>query len=272
MTATRAIENFNDSTQIRWMPMLVVSASFHFIVFFMILFIPQGISSRGPNPGTVYEVNLVEMPATGKPGDHRADKEIEEKTKAVSSVKNEAKTKRIESTKPDKKPLIIAKRTIKSKTKKPEISASQLIDRAISRVKKRVKSENSDHLDKAISQLAKNTKESYGGRTSGGGALDGLPIRIYQMEVENRIKSNWSYPVAVRDQKKLEAIVVLTVKEDGSIVKITFKKRSGDSIFDQSAEKAVEKSNPLPPFPEGLRESYEELEINFNLKDLEEYS
>ena len=90
------------------------------------------------------------------------------------------------------------------------------------------------------------------------------------MEEEIWIKSNWSYPLADRGQKKLEAIVLLTVKKDGTIIKSSFKKRSSDTVFDQSVEKAIKKSEPLPPFPEGYQKSDEELEINFNLKDLED--
>ena len=63
---------------------------------------------------------------------------------------------------------------------------------------------------------------------------------------------------------------MLTVKEDGTIVKSSFKKRSSDAFFDQQVEKAIKKSNPLPRFPEGYRKSEEEFEINFNLKDLED--
>jgi colicin import membrane protein len=61
------------------------------------------------------------------------------------------------------------------------------------------------------------------------------------------------------------------VKRDGSILKTEIKKRSSDDMFDQSVIKAIERSDPLPPFPEGYRKSYDEIEINFNLKELEEY-
>ena len=89
------------------------------------------------------------------------------------------------------------------------------------------------------------------------------------MEIENRIKSNWSYPVAAGNQKDLEALVIVKVKNDGTILDSWFKKPSSDNVFDQSVMKAVERSNPLPAFPEGYRRSYDEIEINFNLKDLE---
>jgi len=58
------------------------------------------------------------------------------------------------------------------------------------------------------------------------------------------------------------------VKSDGSIGKTTLKKRSASPIFDDSVIKAVERSNPLPPFPEGYKRSQDEFVFNFNLKDL----
>ena len=93
---------------------------------------------------------------------------------------------------------------------------------------------------------------------------------IYRMEAEEWIKSNWSYPVALDSEKDLEAIVVLMVKRDGTILKNHFEKRSAKAIFDESVMKAIERSDPLPPFPEGYRKSHEEFIISFNLKDLQE--
>ena len=97
---------------------------------------------------------------------------------------------------------------------------------------------------------------------------------MYQMEVEGKIKGNWSYPVAItspKNRKDLEAIVIVKVKNDGTILKFWISKRSANAIFDQSVLKAVERSDPLPPFPEGYRKTFDEIEINFNLSDLEAY-
>ena len=40
-------------------------------------------------------------------------------------------------------------------------------------------------------------------------------------------------------------------------------------MFDESVMRAIERSDPLPPFPEGFLKSFEEIEINFNLRELE---
>ena len=126
-------------------------------------------------------------------------------------------------------------------------------------------------LERALSRIEKKAMgESKQGARRAGGPY-GISIQIYQAKIENRIKSNWSYPVAVQGSKDLEAVIVVKVRRDGKIMEMQFAKKSSNSIFDQSVAKAVERSDPLPPFPEGYLKSYDEIEIRFNLKDLENY-
>ncbi len=253
--------------------MLALSLGLHICLFLIVLFLPESLPS-GRIKGVVYEVDLVEAPSSGPVG-QPARPAVEKKGDTGILKESNPQARRILVPKSEKKPLVVAKRTVKresTKIKKPEVSPTKLIDEAISRIEKKVESEKNDnHVEEAISELEKKAKAGdYGVGAGGGGrSLEGLPMRIYQVDVENRIKSNWSYPVAIHDQKKLEAIVMLKVSQDGAISKSWFKKRSTDAIFDESVMRAVERSNPLPPFPEGYRKSYEEFEINFNLKDLE---
>jgi colicin import membrane protein len=272
------MEDFHDKTEIRWTSMLALSAMLHIVVFLAVMFIPETTSSGKGIEGTVYEVDLVEMPS-GQGANRQSDRASRppavDKGEIKRITKKDIKAKRIPAPAVEEKPLVVAKRTIIKKSDeitKPKVPPSKLIEKAISRIEKKVEEEDkSDPVGEAISKLKE--KVGKGSGTSprgGGGSLEGLPMQLYRMEVESWIKGNWSYPVAVRDHKKLEAIVLLKVKEDGTIMESTFKKRSADVIFDQSVEKAIEKSDPLPPFPEGYRKSYEEFEINFNLKDLED--
>jgi colicin import membrane protein len=64
--------------------------------------------------------------------------------------------------------------------------------------------------------------------------------------------------------------VVVKVRQDGTILKSWFIDRSSNAIFDASVIKAVERSNPLPPFPEGYNKRQDEMEIRFDLSELEE--
>lgn len=269
MKDTWTLRNAADLVEMRWSPMLVISILFHLTFFFIILFVPESFPSRNIG-GVVYEVNLVEMPSGGALKLHDARPVKGGKGEAI--VKKDKQAKRIQILKKEEKPLVIAKRTIKKRSasiKKPKISSSQLIEKAISRIERKVKSGGKTHIDRAISRLESKVSSRFGPGLSGGQARSGIPIRLYQMEVESWIKSNWSYPVAVQSTRKLETTVLLKVKMDGTILKTWFKKRSSNRIFDQSVLKAIEKSDPLPPFPEGYRKSYEDFEITFNLKDLE---
>jgi colicin import membrane protein len=91
------------------------------------------------------------------------------------------------------------------------------------------------------------------------------------MRIEDAIKSNWTYPVAFNsttNKEDLEAIIILTVRRDGKILKTWFGKKSKSPLFDDSVLKAVERSDPLPEFPPGYLKRHDEVEITFNLKDL----
>jgi len=114
-------------------------------------------------------------------------------------------------------------------------------------------------------------KNELGAAISGNQLDSSIPMQIYKMTVETRIKDNWAFPAALINseaQKKIEAIMVLMVKRDGTILKSWFKKRTANAIFDESVLKAIKRSNPLPPFPEGYNKSYDDIEISFNLDAL----
>jgi len=146
--------------------------------------------------------------------------------------------------------------------KKPETSSAERIEDAISKLEDKVESkeeseiEQEAHLERALASL----QSRFTGQRRGGISVDSIPMQIYRMEVEDRIYNNWTYP----DRKDLKAIVVLTVKRDGTILETKIKRRSGDFLFDESVVKAVKRSDPLPPFPEVYRKSYGEIEIIFN--------
>lgn len=263
--------------EMKWSPMVVVSALFHLAIFATLLFVPESLPTTRFYDGVVYEVDLVELPAGEAPKE--ASRTVSKSKKAAKTVtKKETTAKRIQPVKKKEKPLVIAKRTVDKPTssvKKPKLSGSELIDRAVSKIEREVKSE--EHVDKAISKLEDELSEPSEPapsprprRSRSFGGVGGTAIQIYQMEVEGWVKSNWSYPVAMDSAKDLEAIVVVTVKRDGTILETRFEKESSSGIFNQSVLKAIERSDPLPPFPESYRKDHDEIEIHFNLKELED--
>jgi colicin import membrane protein len=270
-----------DFMGVKWRPMLVMSILFHLAVFSLILFLPESMSTTKRFEGIVYEVDLVELPRGGEPKQGKAaDTADVKKAEAKTVVKTDTTAKRISGPSQKEKPVVISKLTVQKESKqkeKPKISSSELIDKAISKLETRVKAESKDqaHIDQAISKIEGKVSrtgtapEGTETGTPGGGVIGGIAMRIYQVEAESWIKSNWSYPVGVGEARTLEAVVVLMVKRDGTIQNTQFKTRSSNALFDESVSKAIERSNPLPPFPESYRKDNEEFEITFNLKDLE---
>jgi colicin import membrane protein len=257
----------------KWSRMLILSLILHCALFSLLFFFPGYV----PTPrirDTVYEVNLVEMPSIGA---SKTQKGLTAKTgKRPSARKKTAPAKLIRHAESKKKPVVIAKRTLTSKKKKSikrRASASKLIDRAVSKIERKVKAEEKDPIGQAIARIETRIQAAGAQGRTGGRPTEGIIIEIYKQEVEDLIKSNWSYAVDITSperQKDLKAVMVVKVKSSGEIVKSWFKDRSKSIFFDQSVQKAVERSDPLPPFPEGYRQTSDEFEINFDLSDLEE--
>ena len=266
MTATLVIKNEDDLTEPHWTPMVALSGFVHLIVFIIILFVPGSIPQGRNLTGIVYEVDLVEMPSSVLKNQGAETTVVKEKATAIAEKDSQAK--RISEPKKESTPISVAKRKVEKKSAEVEKpSSSQLIDNAISKIEKKVKTEEKNPIDKAISDLEKKAGKSDDRDSSGGWSVNGVTIRIYQMEIETRIKGNWSFPVEVLNRKDIEATVIIKVSQDGTILNYRFKDSSSDAKFDESVLKAIEKSDPLPPFPEGYRN--DEIEINFNLKDLQ---
>jgi len=91
----------------------------------------------------------------------------------------------------------------------------------------------------------------------------------YQMKIAHTIRRNWSFPFLLfnptREQIP-EAAVLLTIRNDGTVIKVSFKERSHNDLFDESIVSAIEKSAPLPEFPPDYEKLYDEIEIRFSLK------
>lgn len=284
----------------KWGKMMTLSLLFHLLVFSTVLFGPYtGIHSPAIEDRTYY-VDLVGPPSragvkTGErgkaPGNATKKGSHTPKIKAKTTIK----AKRITTGK--KQPVRILAKRISPKSKAPlakeSHSASELIDKAIAKIERKSEKERQNQVEKALNEIEKRVKKekedsienkadipgegtgesSNGGKggVSGVSTGEGTSLQLYQMEVENAIKNNWSYPAAFSRLKEVtspEAVIIVTVKSNGKILKALFKRKSNSLLFDSSVKKAIEKSDPLPKFPPGYLKSYDEIEIKFNLSDL----
>jgi colicin import membrane protein len=272
MRATTVDAGFREE---RWALMTTLSICLHLAVFSTILFIPQTTIRLPSVEGRVHYVELVDLPLRVKNENGGRGAASVSKAKETSSMLH-TKTRRIALK--EKKPLPIVAKRVSPKPKTTPAqkthSPSELIDKAISKIERKVeerKTVQPEEIQKRFENDTKSLIEQEKAMRPGMLSDVGIIIKLYQMEIESAIKNNWSYPVALvnlRRGKVPEAVVILTVRRDGKILKTWFKRRSKNPLFDDSVLKAIKKSDPLPGFPPGYRKTYDELEINFSLKDL----
>ncbi len=89
-------------------------------------------------------------------------------------------------------------------------------------------------------------------------------IDLYRIEIAFQIQKNWAFneQMAGGDQS-LVAAIVFKVMPDGEIRDIFFTDRSGNTYLDESAYKAIVKSNPADSHPNGLNQPYVVMAIRF---------
>jgi TolA protein len=102
-----------------------------------------------------------------------------------------------------------------------------------------------------------------GGR--GGGVVKGMEFIIYQNRMLSSIKDNWAW---VGQKSSLKVVVHFSIKDSGEITGLKIVQPSGDPSYDESVLRAVKKSSPLPPPPEGFRKDFADVELTFRPKDL----
>ncbi len=281
MTSIRIMSNTGFREE-KWLRMMAFSFVFHLAILSTVLFVPQNTGRYPSIEDRLYYVELVGPSSTVKLKGEAQGRGVTKRGK--TSLISKTGTRRIAVKRKRAVPLV-TKRISPKPQSKPQESAppsTGLIEEAISKIEKKVlKEETVEHEEEETVQPTETRGEPEGetgassprevgaqfGTSSGVGKI----IALYQIEIETAIKNNWTYPVALvgtKQGKMPEAVVILNVKNDGKILKHGFKKRSDDPLFDDSVMKAIEKSDPLPPFPPGYKKRYEEVEINFSLKDL----
>ena len=98
----------------------------------------------------------------------------------------------------------------------------------------------------------------------GGGSMLDEALKKYYIAISRKIHSVWSLPETQDWDANLEAIAVIVIKRDGTVVETIIEKKSANIHFDQYVEKALKAALPLPPFPSDLKE--DELEIGLKFR------
>ncbi len=263
--------------------MLVLSAICHMLFFSGIVFLPELRRTRHYAPSAV-EVDLVSLPQ-GEPQARPSADQVgaappvqAEPTRKKVQLKDPEKSKAHEPKEQGVKAVSIGPKPLRVKRslKKKTFDVSKVITSAIERIEKRAPQSRPSSVLHAIDRLKKKVDASAGTAMKGGAtekagmnkkALELLDI--YNAEIWHRIQKNWAFSEHMaRGSNDLAAVIIVKIMKAGEIRDIWFEKRSGDGYFDESVFKAVKKSDPLPPLPEGFLRPYYEVGLRFNLSEL----
>lgn len=255
-----------------------ISAVCHIVMMAAFILMPALITPKRYIPSVV-NVSLVSLPAPG--GDSGTKATVVEKP-AVETTAPPKPVPQPEPVKPaPQKPaetISIApaqktekkvKESLKHKTFNPE----KVIKESVSKLEKEVEETRHPSLEEALSRLKRqvekeeNRPQTAAGRGAGetGTGADrqtgsGMTssavrdrVRIYQAEIAYQVQKNWAYAGQLAGGRTdLEAALGIKIMPNGEISDIWFDQRSGNKHLDESAYRAIVKSNPLPPLPEGL--------------------
>lgn len=182
-------------------------------------------------------------------------------------------------------PIVKEKKSLKEQTKDNQ----KMIERAIDRIEKKVGEPEPASVTAAIDRLRKKLGETEpgagrpgpataagppaaggtggagpGGGGGGGGPGQIEPIDIYRVSIASQVEKNWAFSSQLAgSDKNLKVGLVFKVLPNGEITDIRYTQRSSNAYLDESAYKAIMKSNPVAAHPSMIRAPYVEVAIRF---------
>jgi colicin import membrane protein len=258
----------------------LLSAALHVVLLAALIWVPASFSTPRVPPGAI-SVNLVSLPgpapaAAGGGSAGEPAKPVEAPApppeKPVVAAVEPAPRPVPEAPKPQVSlapPKVREKKSLKEETKNPQ----KMIEKAIDRIEKNVKEPDTQSVTAAIDRIRKKLgeaepaaparpgapgpgrTESGAGAGGGGGGPGSIePADIYRAEIAYQVEKNWAFsPQLAGSNKQLVASLVFKVLPSGEITDVRFTERSNNTYLDESAYRAIVKSNPVKPHPPNIR-------------------
>ncbi len=211
---------------------------------------------------------VVEKPAAPTPAKKspKAAKTVEAPAPSPKP-KTSLKKKTFKSTQVVKQAIEQLEKTVEKKTPPPEPASPEALKSALDRLRQSVgktEAEQSKREAAASSGAAKGDAGAKPGPFNEAGKKTAELIDLYRLEVAFQIQKNWAFNEQLAGgDKSLVAAIVFKVMPNGEIRDIFFTDRSGNQYLDESAYKAIVKSNPVDRHPEGLKQPYVVMAIRF---------
>jgi len=252
--------------------MFLVSALCHLVFFAVMTFMPTSFMSshRFLAPRAI-SVDLVSLPA-GEPAPVAPVAE----SQPAPAVKPEAPIPEavpIPTPKPDPvpvapkpKPQKVLK-SQKKKTLKKDKAPKPVVQKPAPPAAKPSQSQVSKAIESMRSKVAtqEKTRATTGaGTTTGGGGGGGAAIlsRIdnYKIEAALAVSQNWAYSQQLSGaDDQLVTEITFRILPSGEITDIKIVTPSGNRYLDESAVRAIKKTSPVAPHPEGINRPYIEV-------------
>jgi colicin import membrane protein len=261
-----------------------VSLICHLILFVVLIFAPGYATNKRPSL-SVINVSMVSLPAPKQSAAqyNRQPSELKRESKPEKKAPDSKVASKIipETVQRPSKAISIApkKKKIKKSLKKKTFKSARVVKSAITQLEKKVEQSRPDRIRQAIDRIKDHVKKTgpvdrnarkdvkgpgIPGESGDGGKKVLELIDIYRIEIAYQIQKRWAFSEQLaRGQKNLEAYLALKVMPNGEITDIWFDKRSGNSYFDESAKKAIMKSNPVRPHPPGITKPYVTVGLRF---------
>ena len=197
----------------------------------------------------------------------------EKKSKSAWKLPKEKKKKKKKapSKKTNKKKERLKK--VKKKTKRKQAPKSKRAKKTKKTKRTRKKSQATPkeppaeaQIAKALAKISKEVGQVKPGRSSGVAANPRAVetrFQSYYNTISKRVREEWVFPPEVDEGERLEAIVTITIKRDGSLKRVELESTSGNVFFDRSVLRAVRKAAPFPPLPQGYPGDEMEIGIRF---------
>ena len=281
--------NQMDDRDRAWIRMIFLSMLCHALLLSGMVFFPELRLTPRHRP-TAVEVDLVSLPeaelepqrpspqgqtpATVTPPAEMVKTAPSQKTEPIRSEEESA----VVSASPPKETVSVAPKPlqVKRSLKKKSYDVSKVITKAIAKIEKRADRSRPRPVVQAIDKLEEQVKRGASGVQAGGKGRKTVMSKktldlldIYHAEIWDRIRKNWAYSEELdTGASNPEAVIIMKIMKNGEIQDIWFEKRSGSKYFDASAVKAVKKSDPLPPLPQGFLHPYYEIGFRFNPSEM----
>ncbi len=159
------------------------------------------------------------------------------------------------------KPKKTVKKPVKKLQTKPD--AREILARARKRLNQKLKEQEQEHQSQINQALARmNQKVQKGQKPGGSGGASGGSasgkvndaLDLYKMVLSSAIRQNWIFnETMTRINQGLETRLRIKILQNGEIRDIIYEKPSGNHYLDDSAKKAIQRANPFPPLPNGMK-------------------